>query len=58
MKTIAALSGIAAVVWLMAGANMMVTAQDSEASGWGLAVSFVGAALAVIWALAMKRLAR
>ena len=57
VRALAVLSALAAALWLMAGAQMIVTSPDHAGAVYGVWVAFVGLALAVLCAWLMNRTA-
>ena len=51
----AVISGLAAALWLMAGAQMIVTSPDHAGAVMGVWVAFVGLGLAVLCAWLLNR---
>lgn len=55
MKGLAILAAIAGVAWLMAGAQMIVTADSGRAADYGTAVSFMGVALMCLFVFLLRK---
>ena len=55
MRTCAILAGLAATIWFMLGANMIVTADNTRGANAGLAVCIVGLVLAWLCGHLMMR---
>lgn len=57
MKALAVISGLAAMLWLLAGTQMIVTADDHAGAVWGLGVCAVGLVLLVLFTTLLQKMA-